>query len=90
MKTVDSEEAEMRNEYDFSKGQRGRYIGRIKPGDTNPRSCKVSVTIELDADLVQYFKQRSTESMTLFDNQINDFLRDHIEPAAEHLDKARS
>jgi uncharacterized protein (DUF4415 family)/HEPN domain-containing protein len=89
MKTVDRKEAEMRKEYDFSKGQRGRYAGSIKPGDTDPRNCKVSVTIQLDADLVHYFKRRSSKSNTSFEDQINEFLRDHIAPATEQLNEAR-
>jgi uncharacterized protein (DUF4415 family) len=80
MKTVNNEETAMRSEYDFSKGQRGRYVGRIKPGDTDPRNCKVSVTIHLDADIVQQLKQRATESGTAFEDQINNLLRDDIEP----------
>ena len=73
----------MRSEYDFSKGQRGRYAGRIKPGDTDPSNCKVSVTIQLDADIVQHFKRRATESSTSLEDQINNVLRDEIEPT-EH------
>lgn len=89
MKTVDNKEAEMREEYDFSKGQRGRYVGTTQPGDTDPRNCKVSVTIQLDADLVHYFKRRSSKSNSSFEDQINEFLRDHIAPATEQLNEAR-
>ncbi len=46
----------MRKEYDFSKGERGKYAGRIKPGDTDPRNMKVRVTMYLDADIVEHFK----------------------------------
>jgi uncharacterized protein (DUF4415 family) len=81
LKTVNKEA--MRSEYDFSKGERGRYVERIKPGDTDPRNCKVSVTIQLDADLVQYFKRRSSKSNAPFEDQINEFLLDHIDPATE-------
>ncbi len=88
MKTVNREEASMRSEYDFSKGQRGRYVGRVEPGDTDPRNCKVTMTIQLDADLVQYFKRRSSKSNTSFEDQINEFLRDHIDPATEQLKEA--
>jgi len=89
MKTVNKEEGAMRSEYDFSKGQRGRYIGTVKPGDTEPRNCKVSLTIQLDADLVHYFNRRSSKSETSFEDQINSFLRGHIAPASEQLNSAR-
>ena len=80
MKTINGKQTEMRDEYDFSRGQRGRYVGRIKPGDTEPRSCKVLVSISLDADVVHHFKQRAADSGTSFEDQLNDFLRDHLAP----------
>lgn len=89
MKTVDHKETEMREEYDFSKGQRGRYVGSTRPGDSDSRNCKVSVTIQLDADLAYYFNRRSSKSNTSFEDQINEFLRDHIAPVTEHLNEAR-
>ncbi len=73
----------MRSEYDFSKGQRGRYTGKIKSGDTDPRNCKVTVTIQLDADIVQHFKELAAESGSSFENQINNVLRDDIEPTEQ-------
>lgn len=79
MKTVNKEEAAMRSEYDFSKGQRGRYVDRIKPGDTDAHNCKVSVTIHLDANIVQHLKQRAMDSGISLEAQINVFLRDHVE-----------
>ncbi len=72
----------MRSEYDFSKGQRGRYAGKIKPGDTDPRNCKVTVTIQLDADIVQHFKELAAESGSAFESQINRILRGDIEATA--------
>lgn len=80
MKTINGKQTEMRDEYDFSRGQRGRYVGRIKPGDTEPRSCKVLVAISLDADVVQHFRRRAADSGTSFEDQINDVLRDHVAP----------
>jgi uncharacterized protein (DUF4415 family)/HEPN domain-containing protein len=91
MKTVNSEEAAMRSEYDFSKGQRGRYVGRIEHADTDPRNCKVSMIIKLDADIVEHFKNQASESgAASIEDQVNDALRQHIDvSAAEHLDRAR-
>lgn len=73
----------MRSEYDFSKGQRGRYAGKIKPGDTDSSNCKVTVTIQLDADIVQHFKELAAESGASFENQINNILRDNLEPTEQ-------
>jgi hypothetical protein len=73
----------MRSEYDFSKGQRGRYTGKIKPGDTDSSNCKVTVTIQLDADIVQHFKEVAAESSPSFENQLNNILRDDIAPTEE-------
>lgn len=73
----------MRDEYDFSKGQRGRYAGKIKAGDTDSSNCKVTVTIQLDADIVQHFKELAAESGSSFENQINNILRDDIEPTEQ-------
>ncbi|MEK6323508.1 MAG: hypothetical protein AABN33_17860 [Acidobacteriota bacterium] len=77
------EEGPMRGEYDFSEGQRGRYVARIKPGDTDPRNCKVRVSISLDADIVQRLKQGTMQSGTSFEVQINDILREHAEPTEQ-------
>lgn len=68
----------MRSEYDFSKGQRGRYAGKVKPGDTDSSNCKVTVTIQLDADIVQHFREIVTESGASFEDQINNILRDNL------------
>lgn len=77
------EEGPMRAEYDFSEGQRGRYLARIKPGNTDPHNCKVRVSISLDADIVQRLKQGATQSGASFEVQINDILREHAEPSEQ-------
>jgi uncharacterized protein (DUF4415 family) len=67
---------EMRREYDFSKGQRGRYASRIGKGDTDLKNVKVRVTLYLDGDVVEYFKRRaSEENAAPYQAQINSELR---------------
>jgi uncharacterized protein (DUF4415 family) len=67
---------EMRKEYDFSKGQRGRYTSRIGKGDTDLKNVKVRVTLYLDGDVVEYFKRRASEpNAAPYQTQINGELR---------------
>jgi uncharacterized protein (DUF4415 family) len=67
---------EMRREYDFSKGQRGRYASRIGKGDTDLKNVKVRVTLYLDGDVVEYFKRRASEpNAAPYQTQINSELR---------------
>ncbi|HWX40751.1 MAG TPA: BrnA antitoxin family protein [Blastocatellia bacterium] len=67
---------EMRKEYDFSKGQRGRYASRIGKGDTDLKNVKVRVTLYLDGDVVEYFKRRASEpNAAPYQTQINSELR---------------
>ena len=42
----------MRNEYDFSKGRRNPYAGKLKK----------PVTIRLDVDTIDYFKELADET----------------------------
>jgi uncharacterized protein (DUF4415 family) len=80
MKTDKTRNKTMRKEYDFSKGQRGRYAGRIKPGDTVPRNIKVRVTMFLDADVVEHFKKRAAKpNAAPYQTQINSALRESME-----------
>lgn len=77
---------DMRAEYDFSKGVRGKYAGRIKSGDTDPRNCKVRVTMYLDADIVEHFKQRATDPDAAgYQTQINNALRKIVERQSVHV-----
>jgi uncharacterized protein (DUF4415 family) len=67
---------EMRKEYDFSKGQRGRYASRIGKGDTDLKNVKVRVTLYLDGDVVECFKRRASEpNAAPYQTQINSELR---------------
>ena len=57
----------MRKEYDLKnmKFKQNPYINKLKK----------SVTIRLDADVIEYFKELSEETNTPYQTLLNDFLR---------------
>jgi uncharacterized protein (DUF4415 family) len=67
MKT--SEEGfELREEYDFSKGVRGRFY--------QPK--KKTTTIRLDDDLILYFKKKAGEKKIGYQTLVNAALREYV------------
>jgi uncharacterized protein (DUF4415 family) len=74
--TEEKHDDKMRSEYDFSQGVRGRYKNRVRPGDTDPKNCKVLTTIWLDADVVEYLEQGAEKNAVSFQTQINATLRE--------------
>jgi predicted DNA binding CopG/RHH family protein len=56
----------MRNEYDFSGSRKNPYATRLKR----------QVTIRLDVEAVNYFKEMASEMGMPYQNLINLFLRD--------------
>ena len=56
----------MREHYDFSTAQRNPYVKRLKR----------QVTIRLDQDTIDYFKNLSTDSGIPYQTLINLYLRD--------------
>ena len=56
----------MRSEYDFSKSRKNPYANRLKR----------QVTIRLDTEAVNYFKEMATELGMPYQNLINLFLRE--------------
>jgi len=83
MKKGKSRAPEMRDEYDLSKGARGAYVGKIKPADTNLRNVKVKVTMYLDGDILEFFKERAAKpNAKAYQIQINDVLRQFIESSS--------
>lgn len=56
----------MRKEYDFSKAKKNPYIKKLKK----------QVTIRLDEDTINYFKDLSRETGMPYQNLINLYLRD--------------
>lgn len=58
-----------KEEYDFSKGIRGRFY----------RPKKVSMTLRLDNDILLFFKKLATEKKAGYQTLMNDALREYIE-----------
>lgn len=59
----------MREEYDFSKGEKNPYFNKIK----------TSVTIRLDPNTIDYFKKLSEEVGRPYQTLINSYLADCAE-----------
>lgn len=61
----------LKDEYDFSKGIRGRFY--------SPR--KKSTTIRLDNDVILYFKKKASEEkigyQTLMNSALREFIHNH-------------
>ncbi len=62
----------MKEEYDFSRGVRGRFF--------NPR--KISTTIRLDEDVLLYIKKEAREKKLGYQTLLNSLLRDHMNKGA--------
>ncbi len=76
----------------------GRHVFRrahwiAKPEETQPRNCKVRITMFLDADILNYFKARASKPHAApYQTQINETLREvmerektyRVEPTAEY------
>jgi predicted DNA binding CopG/RHH family protein len=62
---------EMKEEYDFSSGIRGRFY---KPK-------KIPTTLRLDDDIILYFKKKASKQKVPYQTLINAFLRKGIEEA---------
>jgi uncharacterized protein (DUF4415 family) len=73
----------MKQQYDFSKGKRGR----IAPPEAEQRG-KTRITIRLDEDIVDYFLQEAERSggSAGYQTLINDALRQHVEGKAPKLE----
>jgi uncharacterized protein (DUF4415 family) len=59
---------EMKNEYDFEHGIRGRFY----------RPEKRSITIRLDDDLLLYFKKKAGERKVGYQTLVNEALREYV------------
>lgn len=70
----------MRKEYDFSKGKRGLVI----PPDPN----KMRITIRLDRDIVNYFKEQvHNAGGGNYQTMINNALREYLNKKQELLNE---
>jgi uncharacterized protein (DUF4415 family) len=65
------EDFELKNEYDFSKGIRGRFY----------RPKKVSTSMRLDNDILLYLKKIASEKKVGYQTLINTILRNYIKKA---------
>lgn len=65
---VMTDEYDMKEEYDFSKGVRGRFH--------TPK--KKSTTIRLDDDLILFFKKKAGEQKIGYQTLVNAALRDFV------------
>lgn len=72
MKISEDDNFELKNEYDFSKGIKGRFY---KPH-------KKSTTLRLDDDVILYFKKMASEQKVGYQTLLNAALREYIQ---EHL-----
>ncbi len=63
-----AEEFELKEEYDFSKGVRGRFY----------RPKKISTSMRLDNDVLLYLKKIASEKKIGYQTLINKILRDFI------------
>lgn len=59
----------MRNEYGFSKGKRGAVI---------PSPGKTRITIMLDDDIIELFRQRAEAAGSGYQTEINRVLREYL------------
>lgn len=70
----------MRDEYDFSKAKRGAV--------THSAPNKTRITIRLDADVLEYFKQQVHEAGGgNYQSLINSALREHMERQKEPFEQ---
>jgi uncharacterized protein (DUF4415 family) len=67
----------MKKEYDFSQGRRGPVI---------PQTGKTRITIYLDNDILEEFRQRATAAGRGYQSMINDALREHLGKSGQPLD----
>lgn len=63
----DKEEFELKKEYDFSKGIRGRFY----------RPQKISTSLRIDDDILLYFKKLAGEKKIGYQTLINTALREY-------------
>ena len=57
---------------------RGTFLA--KPGEIEPRNTKVRISILIDLDVLNFFKERASKAGALaYQTQINQILRTHME-----------
>ena len=68
----------MKKDYDFRKGKRGSVVA--------PQG-KTRITIYLDDDILEEFRNRAEEAGRGYQTMINDFLRTHLGRATRPIDE---
>ena len=69
---IHDEDFQLRKEYDFSGGVRGRFY----------RPTKKTTTIRLDDDIILYFKKKAGEKKVGYQTLVNAALREYVEEHA--------
>ncbi len=67
----------MKKEYDFSKGTRGALI---------PQTGKTRITIYIDDDILEEFRDRSDAAGYGYQTMMNQALRDYLSKAKQPVD----
>ena len=67
----------MRKEYDFSKGKRGAVI---------PQRGKTRITILLDDDILEKFRERADNAGRGYQTMINEALREYLSKSSKPVD----
>ncbi len=67
----------MKKEYDFSKGTRGAVI---------PQTGKTRITIYIDDDILEEFRDRSDAAGYGYQTMMNQALRDYLSKAKQPVD----
>ncbi len=68
----------MKKQYDFSKGRRGAVV--------KPRG-KTRITIYIDDDVLEEFRERADEAGTGYQTMMNEVLRHHLGTSRYPLDE---
>jgi len=69
----------MKKEYDFSKGKRGPVIRQ---------RGKTRITIHLDDDVLEAFRERADNAGRGYQTMINEALRQYLGQSGDHVDAA--
>lgn len=65
----------MKTEYDFSKAKRAKDVPHLAKLQAQDRSQKKRISIMLDEDVIESFRQRAAKSGTAYQSEINRALR---------------
>ena len=69
----------MEKEYDFSKGKRGPVISN---------KGKTRITIYLDDEVIEEFRERADETGSGYQTMINEALREYLSKSSKPIDEA--